>query len=474
MNFHPEILARTQFAFTVSFHIIFPTISIGLALFLAVIEGLWLKSKDPLYMQIYRFWLSIFAMAFGVGVVTGIVLSFEFGLGFAKFAQVAGPAIGPMIALEVLTSFFLEAGFLGIMLFGLNRVGPRLHFAATCLVALGTTLSASWILSANSWMQTPDGFRLQDGHAVVTDWFRVIVNPSWLVRLPHMLSAAYLTASFLVAGVGAWYLLRGKHRAFGRRTVSLGMAFAAVIIVCQVFIGDILYGTILKHQPSKMQAAEGFWEKKSSSPAPYYFFIVPDQSAQRNRAAVGVPYLGSIWLTHSLNGRVEGLKNTPVDRQPRMAIVFYAFRIMLVTAMLMFAVAAIALWLRWHGRLFSERWFLRTLVAMTPSGIVATLGGWYVAETGRQPWVIFGVLRTVDAISPVPAGVLLSTLVAFVVIYGVFMSAFLVFAWRIIRKGPQDAPHHAEASGSLKNAFRPMVLDKQPALVGPPDESRLH
>src|SRR5579862_7579283 len=211
MKLDPEVLARVQFAFTVTFHIIFPTMSIGLAAFLMVIEGLWLKTKDPVYLEIYRFWLGIFAMGFGVGVVTGIVLSFEFGLGFSRFGQMAGAAIGPMIALEVLTSFFLEAGFLGIMLFGLNRVGPKLHFFATCMVALGTLMSASWILSANSWMQTPDGVVVQNGHLVVTDWLKVIVNPSWPYRLPHMLTAAYLTASFLVAGVGAWYLLRSKH-----------------------------------------------------------------------------------------------------------------------------------------------------------------------------------------------------------------------------------------------------------------------
>ena len=274
MNLDPAILARIQFAFTVSFHIIFPTISIGLAMFLTIVEGLWLRTKDPIYLQIYRFWLGIFAMAFGVGVVTGIVLSFEFGLGFARFGQMAGPVIGPMIALEVLTSFFLEAGFLGIMLFGLHRVGPKLHFFATCMVALGTLLSASWILSANSWMQTPAGVVIENGHIVVTDWLKVIVNPSWLYRLPHMLAAAYLTGSFLVAGVGAWYFLRGKHEEFARRTVSLGTAFATILIAGQVFLGDILYATMLEHQPAKMQAAEGFWEKQSQSPAPYYWIIV--------------------------------------------------------------------------------------------------------------------------------------------------------------------------------------------------------
>lgn len=461
MTLDPGLIARVQFAFTVSFHIIFPTMSIGLAMFLAIIEGLWLKTRDALYLQIYRFWLGIFAMGFGVGVVTGIVLSFEFGLGFARFGQIAGPAIGPMIALEVLTSFFLEAGFLGIMLFGLHRVGPKLHFLATCMVALGTLLSASWILSANSWMQTPDGITMQNGHLVVTDWLRVIVNPSWVYRLPHMLVAAYITGSFLVAGVGAWYLLQGKHELFARRTVSIGTALATVLIAGQVFLGDIVYGTMLQHQPAKMQAAEGFWEKQSQSPAPYYWFIVPDQQNQRNRFALGIPYLGSIWLTHSLNGRVEGLKNTPRDRQPTMGWVFYGFRVMYGIAIVMFGVCVASLWLRWQGRLFTTRWFLRALVIMTPSGVIATLGGWYVAETGRQPWVIYGLLRTADAVSPVPAGALLSTLIAFVCVYTLFMAAFLVFAWHMIRRGPDRSPAQTEASGSVKNALRPQVMDSQ-------------
>ena len=451
------ILARIQFAFTVSFHIIFPTISIGLALFLAVFEGLWLKTKDALYLQIYKFWLNIFAMAFGVGVVTGIVLSFEFGLGFAKFAKLAGPVIGPMIGLEVLTSFFLEAGFLGIMLFGLNRVGPRLHFFATCMVALGTVLSASWIMSANSWMQTPDGVVWENGRLVVRDWWRVIVNPSWLVRLPHMLSAAYLTGSFLVAGVGARYLLKKTHLAFARRTVSLGLAFGSVLIAGQVFIGDLLYGTMLKHQPAKMQAAEGFWTKQSDSPAPYLWVIIPDQKNQRNLLQLGTPWLGSIWLTHSLDGRVEGLKNTPVQDQPSMGWVFYGFRTMYVIAIAMFALASASLWLRWRGKLFSTRWFLIALAWMTPSGIFATLGGWYTAEIGRQPYVIYGLLRTADAVSPVPAGTLLSSLIAFIVIYSIFFTAFLVFVVRAIRRGPNEMVEFVP-SGSLKRALRPKII----------------
>jgi cytochrome bd ubiquinol oxidase subunit I len=461
MKLDAAILARTQFAFTVSFHIIFPTISIGLASFLAIIEALWLRTKNAVYLQIYRFWLNIFAMAFGVGVVTGIVLSFEFGLGFARFAQIAGPAIGPMIALEVLTSFFLEAGFLGIMLFGLHRVGPRLHFFATCMVAAGTLMSASWILSANSWMQTPAGVTIQNDRLTVLNWRDVIVNPSWLYRLPHMLTAAYLTASFLVAGVGAHYLLRGKHIAFARKSVAMGTAFATVLIGCQVFIGDILYGTMLKYQPSKMQAAEGFWEKESPSPAPYYWIIVPDQKHERNRIAWGIPVLGSVWLTHSLKGRVEGLKNTPPDQRPIMGMVFYGFRIMYGLAIVMFSVTITSLYLRWTGRLYAARWFLKLLVIMTPSGIIATLAGWYLAETGRQPWVIYGLLRTADAVSPVPPSALLSTLIAFICIYSIFMGAFLVFSWRVVRRGPEESPAQTEASGSIKQAFRSEILDRK-------------
>ncbi len=362
--------------------------------------------------------------------------------------------------MEVLTSFFLEAGFLGIMLFGMQRVGPRLHYLATCLVAFGTLFSSSWILASNSWMQTPAGVAMVNGRLSVVSWRAVIFNPSWPVRWPHMVSAAYLTASFLVAGVGAYYLLKGEHLAFAKKSVALGTAFATVLIGCQVFLGDILYGTMLKHQPSKMQAAEGFWEKQSQSPAPYYWFIVPDGKNERNRIAIGTPYLGSIWLTHSMKGRVEGLKNTPPDGRPAMGMVFYGFRLMYVIAILMFTAAIISLYLRRTGRLFETRWFLRILVWMTPSGVLATLGGWYLAETGRQPWVVYGVLRTADAVSPVPTSALISSFIAFVCIYSIFVSAFLFFSWRLIRKGPLEVSAQAEASGTLKHALQPQVFDK--------------
>jgi cytochrome d ubiquinol oxidase subunit I len=471
MTFDPAILARIQFAFTVTFHIIFPTLSIGLALFLAIVEGLWLRTRDPIYLTIYRFWLTIFAMGFGVGVVTGIVLSFEFGLGFAKFGQLAGPVIGPMIGLEVLTSFFLEAGFLGIMLFGMGRVGEKLHFFATCMVTLGTFLSAAWILSANSWMQTPAGVAWDGGRLVVTDWLKVIVNPSWPYRLPHMLAAAYLTGSFVVSGIAAWYLLKGRHTAFAKRTLSMGLGFATILITTQVFLGDLLYGVMLKNQPAKMQAAEGFWEAQSEPTAPYKWIIVPDQANQRNTFEIATPYLGSIWLTHSLHGRVEGLSNTPVEKQPNMGFVFHGFRAMYATAILMFAVCAVSLWLRLRGRLYETRWFLKTLVWMTPAGLVATIGGWYTAEIGRQPYVIYGILKTVDAVSPVPAEVLLTTLVSFICIYTIFFTGFLVLTLKIIGRGPIETDHSKEAtshvSGSIKRSLMraPHVAPARPAVV---------
>jgi cytochrome d ubiquinol oxidase subunit I len=462
----PLILARMQFAFTISFHIIFPTISIGLALFLVIVEAQWLKTGDLVYRQIYRFWLNIFAMSFGIGVVTGVVMSFQFGLTFAKFAQLAGPVIGPLIGYEALTAFFLEAGFLGIMLFGESRVGPKLHFFATCMVALGTTISTAWILAANSWMQTPAGVAWDHGRLIVTDWWRVIDNPSWPVRLPHMLLAAYLTAAFLVSGVSAWYLLRGRETAFARRTLSLGMAAVCILIAAQVFVGDHVGTTLEKYQPAKLQAAEGWWDKTTPSPTPYLWVIVPDQAGQRNRFQMGTPYFGSIWLTRSLHGTIGGLRNTPVDQQPRMVLVFYSFKTMLALGMTMFTLAVISLWLRWHGRLYSARWFLRILVVMTPSGVVATLGGWYMAEIGRQPFVITGMMRTADAVSPVPAATLLSTLIAFVCVYAVFFGAFLIFTLRLIRRGPAGLPAHALPSGSLKRDLRPEIAGVQPYLSG--------
>jgi cytochrome bd ubiquinol oxidase subunit I len=457
----PILLSRIQFAFTVTFHIIFPTMSIGLALFLVIVEGLWLKTRDVLYMEIYRFWLRIFALAFGVGVVTGIVLSFEFGTNFSVFARMVGPVIGPMIGLEVLTSFFLEAGFLGIMLFGLGRVGPRLHYAATCLVSFGTLLSAAWILSANSWMQAPAGFVLHHDHFDVVNWMQVIFNPTFRFRYPHMLLAAFITVSFLVAGVGAYYLLHNRHRDFARKTFSMGLGFASVLVACQVFLGDILGGEMSHHQPAKLQAFEGNWHDTPT--ADYLLLVVPDSVHERNSYQLGIPYLGSLLVTHSLHGAVPGLTDSPAGQRPPMAPVFYAFRMMYLIGTFMFAVVCIGIWLRVRGKLYSTRWFLKLMLWMTPSGLFATIGGWYTAEIGRQPWVVYGQLRTADAVSPVPPQAVLGSLVLIALTYSLFFAGFLAFALKAIRKGPADLTETPVIAGPVKRAYTNLPAGPAPS-----------
>jgi cytochrome d ubiquinol oxidase subunit I len=468
------MLSRIQFAFTVTFHIIFPSMSIGLAAFLAATEGMWLKTRDELYLRIYRFWVVIFAMGFGVGVVTGIVLSFQFGTNWSRFAQMAGPVLAPMISLEVLTSFFLEAGFLGIMLFGMGRVSRGLHFFATCMVALGTLISASWIMAANSWMQTPAGFVLENGRFVVTDWWQVVFNPSFPYRFVHMVLAAYISASFIVAGIGAWYLVRSRHLAFAQRTVSIALGAATVLVACQVFLGDILAGVMAQHQPAKIQAIEGNWEDRSR--ADYLLLIQPNKAEQRNDFELGVPLLGSLLVTHSLDGTVEGLKRTPVAQQPNMGMVFYGFRVMFLIGVLMFAVVCVSLWLRLRRRLYDTRWFLWLLVWMTPAGTVATVAGWYTAETGRQPWVVFGQLHTADALSPVVASQVLTSLLLFVAIYLLFGGSFLVLALRRIAKGPEGADgEEPTAVGVVKRGQRvgPLAPASPSPSTGPVAVARL-
>ncbi|NCE89681.1 cytochrome ubiquinol oxidase subunit I [Pseudomonas sp. L13] len=390
-------------------------------------------------------------MGFGVGVVTGIVLSFQFGTNFATFARLAGPVIGPLIGLEVLSAFFLEAGFLGIMLFGMGRVSPRIHFLATFMVALGTTIFASWIMAANSWMQTPAGFEVIEGRYVVTDWLEVIFNPSYLYRLPHMLLAAYITASLLVAGVASWYLLKGQHREFARKTLSIGTGLLSLLIVVQMFVGDAVAMKMIPYQPSKFQALEGNWDTTRS--APYLLFIIPDQAAQTNHMQFGIPYLGSLFISHTLDGPVPGLKETPRELQPPMGPVFYAFRLMFVLGLTLFAMACVSIVLRWRGRLFTSRGFHKTMVILSPAGVVATVAGWYTAEIGRQPWTIFGHLKTVDAVSPVTGSSVMTSLVLFSVVYLVFMVAFLTLTLRFIKRGPENVPEHSTVSGQSRRGF---------------------
>ncbi|MBC2736452.1 MAG: cytochrome ubiquinol oxidase subunit I [Desulfobacteraceae bacterium] len=431
----PVLLARIQFAFTISFHIIFPAFTIGLASWLAVLEWRWLKTGNAIYAEIYRMWVKIFAVAFGMGVVSGIVMSFQFGTNWSVFADKSGNVLGPLLGYEVLTAFFLEASFLGVMLFGWNRVSPRMHFAATVIVACGTLISAFWILSANSWMQTPQGFRLgDDGLLYPTDWLAVVFNPSFPYRFAHMIVATYLTTAFVVGGIGAFYLWRRKHEKHARVMLGMAMIMAVFVAPTQLLLGDLHGLNTLKHQPAKVAAMEGLWETQRG--APLVLFGWPDQEAQTTRYAIEIPKLSSLILTHDLEGEVKGLKEWPRDEQPPVAWVFWSFRVMVGIGMLMILTGVMALVLHLRKRLFSTPWFQYWCMALTPSGFIAVLAGWFVTEIGRQPYIIYGVMRTAEAASPVGSQPIALSLAAFVVTYGVVFGAGVYYIARLIAKGP--------------------------------------
>ena len=403
-DFDALFLARLQFAFTVSFHFLFPALTIGLASYLAVLEGLWLRTGKALYLDLFRYWVKIFAINFGMGVVSGIVLSYQFGTNWAVFSDKAGPVIGPLMAYEVLTAFFLEAGFLGVMLFGMEKVGRKLHFAATCMVALGTAVSAFWILSANSWMQTPQGFEMGASGQFLPgpSWWAIIFNPSFPYRLAHTVTAAYLTTALIVGGVAGWHLLRRHDTPQVRKMFSMAMWMAALVAPVQILIGDAHGLNTLDHQPAKIMAMEGHYESHADG-APLYLFGLPNDREQRLDYAVGIPKLGSLILKHDLNAPFAGLDTVPDHEQPPVAIVFWSFRIMVGLGLLMFALGLLSLWARWRGTLYSSRLLHRFALAMSPAGLVAVIAGWVTTEVGRQPYVIYGLLRTADAVSPLGA-----------------------------------------------------------------------
>lgn len=452
MEFTALFLSRLQFAFTVSFHIIFPSMSIGLAAFLALVEYLHLRTRDELYLRIYRFWSIVFALGFGVGVVTGLVMSFQFGTNFSRFAQAVGPVIGPIIGLEVVSAFFLEAGFLGIMLFGWGRVSEKMHLAATCFVALGTTISASLIMVANSWMHTPTGVTF-DGHKFsVVSWWEVVLNPSYSYRTLHMLLAAWITASFLIGGVSAWYLLHRQHLDFARRCFSIAMIAASILMPLQLFLGDLLALDVMApHQISKIQAMEGFWDTTPS--APWNVIVIPDQDHQRNRVQIGIPYLGSILVGKNLTTSIPGLKETPRERQPRMWVVFYAFRLMYILGTAMFCAALYSVWLRWRRRLYESRSFQKLIVYLSPSGFLCVLGGWITSETGRQPYTVYGFLTTADSLSPVPVGSVVTSFLLVFTVYSTLLIAFLVLLRRTLLRGPVDKPLAVHPSGTVRRGY---------------------
>ena len=446
MDLDATTLARIQFGFTIGFHILFPTLTIGLGVFLVGVEALWLKTKNPVYFRLYRLWSKIFALGFGMGVVSGIVLSYQFGTNFSRFSEITGPVLGPLLAYEVLTAFFVEAGFIGVMLFGWKKVGPKLHFLATCFVALGTLNSAFWILAANSWMQTPQGAALIGGRFVPEDWWAIVFNPSFPYRLAHMVLASFLTISFVVAGTSAWYLLKRRHDEIARRGFSLGLGAAAILAPLQIFAGDLHGLQVRETQPMKVAAMEALWT--TTRGAPFVLFAIPDAKAERNRFEIAIPYAGSLILTHSFSGEVKGLKDVKPEDRPPVLWVFTTFRVMVGIGFFMLAVAMFGLWQRWRKRLYASRLLMRLAAACVPLGFVAVIAGWMTAEIGRQPWTVYGLLRTADSVSPVPAASVAVSLALFVVVYVFLGGAFLYFVDRLIKKGPDEAEALPHAAGA--------------------------
>jgi len=444
------LLARLQFAFTVSFHIIFPAFSIGLASYLAVLEGLWLWTKDEVYFALFNFWKTIFALAFGMGVVSGIVMSYQFGTNWSVFSDKAGPVIGPLMGYEVLTAFFLEAGFLGVMLFGLDRVGPKLHFFATLMVALGTLISATWILAANSWMQTPAGFSVNEaGQFVPTDWWAVIFNPSFPYRLVHMVLAAYLTTAFVVGGVGALHLLRGDAPKRAGKMFSMAMWMAALVAPIQIFAGDMHGLNTLEHQPAKVMAMEGHFQSHPDG-APLILFGLPNTAEQRVDYAIEIPKLSSLILRHDLNAPLAGLDTVPRDLQPPVAVVFWSFRIMVAIGFAMLGLGLWSLWCRWRGTLGENRWLHRSAVLMGPAGFLAVLAGWVTTEVGRQPYTVYGHLLTADSVAPVDAPAVATSLIAFIVVYFLVFGAGTFYILRLMGRLPRDPM--PEEDGPIRTA----------------------
>jgi cytochrome d ubiquinol oxidase subunit I len=432
-------LSRLQFALTTAFHILFPTLTIGLALYLVIVEFLWLRTKDEMYYRMYRFWVKIFAVSFGVGVVSGIPLEFEFGTNFARFSQTVSNVFAPLMAYEGMTAFFLEAGFLGIMLFGWKRVPPIIHFLATCLVALGAMLSAFWIMAANAWMQTPAGFEIVDGKFMVTDFWAAIFNPSLPTHLTHMLMASYETTAFAVAGISAYFLLKGRNVKFYRRSLALALIMAAVFAPLQVVVGDLKGLTVAEHQPAKLAAMEAHWKTNTEGGAPFVLFALPDMEKEKNRMEIAVPNVLSLLITHSTDGRIKGLKEFPRDERPNSLITFWSFRVMVAIGFLFAGIIMWALVLWRRKRLYDSRRFLQTLVLVQPLGFIATLMGWITAEVGRQPWVVQGLMRTAEGVSPIAAGNVVWSLTFFLGFFGLVGASYFYYIFKTLGRGPDLA-----------------------------------
>ncbi|WP_323775171.1 cytochrome ubiquinol oxidase subunit I [Alcanivorax sp.] len=458
MEFDPFLLARLQFAANISFHILFPTITIGLCWVLFYFRLRYTFSGDKAWEYAYFFWVKIFALSFALGVVSGITMSFQFGTNWPGFMERAGNIAGPLLGYEVLTAFFLEASFLGIMLFGKNRVSNRLHLVSCALVAVGTSFSAFWILSLNSWMQTPTGFRLEDGVFFVDSWWEAIFNPSFPYRLAHMLNASLLTAAFLIMGVSAWRAMRQVDGPATWKVMRTGALMAAVLAPLQVWIGDLHGLNTLEHQPAKIAAMEGIWETEKGAPLTLFGF--PDEEAKTNHMAITIPHGASLILTHDWNGEIQGL-NEFGDDIPPVAPVFWAFRVMVGVGMLMVMVGWWAAWRLFRRRdenRDSQLWLLRALSVMTFSGWVAVLAGWYVTEIGRQPWVVSGLLRTSEVVADHSSATLMGTLFGYVLLY-----AFLLVSYIAALRYMATKPARSLTLTPQQRAMKAEQADDEPA-----------
>jgi cytochrome d ubiquinol oxidase subunit I len=434
MDLDPVLLARLQFAFTMAFHIIFPSFTIGLSAYIATLSVMWLRTGEDRYQRLARFWTRIFAVSFAMGVVSGIVMSYEFGTNWSRFSVVTGNVLGPLLGYEVLAAFFLEATFLGVLLFGADRVPPWLHAVSAVAVAAGTVISAFWILAANSWMQTPAGHAVRDGVAYPVDWLAVIFNPSFPYRFAHMVTACYLTTAFVVLAVGARLALAGRHQEEARTMLRMAIGLVAVLAPLQLVIGDQHGLNTLAHQPIKIAAMEGHWD--GSKPGALVLFAWPDDKAQTNRFELSIPHGASLILTHDPNGLFPGLTSVPPADRPPVAPSFFAFRIMVGIGLVMLAGGYFGLWLWWRGRLFDTRWYLWLAAQGWWLGFVAVIAGWTVTESGRQPWIAYGIQRTADAVSPVGGGNVATTLALFVLVYGVVFAMGIYYINRLIDRGP--------------------------------------
>ena len=439
-EFDPVLLARIQFAFTISFHIIFPAFTIGLASFLAVIEWRWLKTKNQCFKDLYQFWVKIFAVVFGMGVVSGVVMSYQFGTNWSIFSDHVANVLGPLLGFEVLTAFFLEASFLGIMIFGWGRVSPKMHFISTLIVAIGTLISAFWILSANSWMQTPQGFAVGgDGRLEPTNWIEIIFNPSFPYRFIHMIIAAYLTTAFVIGGVGALYLRQKRHLPQARIMLGMATIMAALVAPIQVIVGDFHGLNTLEHQPAKVAAMEGIWETEIG--ADLRLFAWPDAKNETNHYEVKIPHLASLILTHKMDGEVKGLKEWAPQDRPPVGIVFWSFRIMVGLGLCMVLLGILSAFAFFRGKLFQNNRLHTFWILMIPSGFIALLAGWFVTEIGRQPYTAYGVLRTAESVTPAIVGSqVFGSLLGFVLVYIFVFGAGSYYVVKLIRKGIPKKP----------------------------------